>query len=458
MDLRLVGHRPHTGDMSATILDDLVARGLIRDSTDIDDLRRRLGEGPISLYCGFDPTSDSLHIGHLVPLLLLRRFQDAGHRSIALAGGATGMVGDPSGRSVERNLLDGPTLNHNVDAVAVQLRSFLRFEGDLLPGDASALLVDNRDWTEGVGVLEFLRDVGKHVTVGTMLGKESVRARLAGDQGISFTEFSYMLLQANDFYELHARHGCELQVGGSDQWGNITAGIDLIRRRVGAPAHGLTVPLVTRADGAKFGKTADGAVWLDPARTLPYELHQYFVNVDDRDVERFLLQLTLVAVDDVAAVMAEHASAPEQRLAQNRLADEVCNLVHGSDATERARLAATGLFGSEAPTAAVLDALRGIVPETSVGAGTLVGGESLVDVLEATGLCSSRGDARRTIAGGGVRVNGQRVGAEVVALSGEAVVGGRFVLLQKGKRQRHLLLVEDSVDGSDDEPADGPTV
>jgi tyrosyl-tRNA synthetase len=338
--------------------------------------------------------------------------------------------------------------------VAVQLRSFLRFEGDLQPGDASALLVDNRDWTEGVGVLEFLRDVGKHVTVGTMLGKESVRARLAGDQGISFTEFSYMLLQANDFYELHTRHGCELQVGGSDQWGNITAGIDLIRRRVGAPAHGLTVPLVTRADGAKFGKTDDGAVWLDPARTLPYELHQYFVNVDDQDVERFLLQLTLVAVDDVAAVMAEHASAPEQRLAQNRLADEVCNLVHGSDATERARLAATGLFGSEAPTAAVLDALRGIVPETSVSAGTLVGGESLVDALEATGLCSSRGDARRTIAGGGVRVNGQRVGTEVMALPDEAVVGGRFVLLQKGKRQRHLLLIEDPVDG----PVDGPTV
>ncbi len=454
MDLRPVGHRPHTGGMSTTILDDLAARGLIRDSTDIDDLRRRLGEGPVTLYCGFDPTADSLHIGHLVPLLLLRRFQDAGHRPIALAGGATGMVGDPSGRSAERNLLDGPTLNHNVDAVAVQLRSFLRFEGDLLPGDASALLVDNRDWTEGVGVLEFLRDVGKHVTVGTMLGKESVRARLAGDQGISFTEFSYMLLQANDFYELHARHGCELQVGGSDQWGNITAGIDLIRRRVGAPAHGLTVPLVTRADGAKFGKTDDGAVWLDPARTLPYELHQYFVNVDDQDVERFLLQLTLVAVDDVAAVMAEHVSAPEQRLAQNRLADEVCNLVHGSDATERARLAATGLFGSEAPTAAVLDALRGIVPETSVGAGTLVGGESLVDALEATGLCSSRGDARRTIAGGGVRVNGQRVGTEVMALPDEAVVGGRFVLLQKGKRQRHLLLIEGPGDG----PVDGPTV
>ena len=429
--------------MSATILDDLAARGLIQDSTDIDDLRHRLGEGPIGLYCGFDPTTDSLHIGHLVPLLLLRRFQDAGHRVIALAGGATGMVGDPSGRSAERKLLDSPTLNHNVDAVATQLRSFLRFGGDLGPSDASAHLVDNRDWTEGIGVLEFLRDVGKHVTVGTMLGKESVRSRLASDQGISFTEFSYMLLQANDFYELHARYGCELQVGGSDQWGNITAGIDLIRRRVGALAHGLTVPLVTRADGAKFGKTADGAIWLDPARTLPYELHQYFVNVDDQDVERLLLQLTLVSVDDVAAEMAEHASAPEQRLAQNRLADEVCNLVHGSDATERARLAATGLFGLEAPTAEVLDALRGIVPETSVAAGALIGGESLVDVLEATSLCSSRSDARRTIAGGGVRVNGQRVDAEAVALPDEAVVGGRFVLLQKGKRQRHLLLIED---------------
>ena len=426
--------------MSSAILDDLTARGLIQDSTDIDDLRRRLDEGPIGLYCGFAPTADSLHIGHLVPLLLLRRFQDAGHRAIALAGGATGMVGDPSGRSAERNLLDGPTLTRNVEAVAAQLRSFLRFEGDLRPGDESALLVDNREWTEGVGILEFLRDVGKHVTVGTMLGKESVRARLAGDQGISFTEFSYMLLQANDFYELHARHGCEMQVGGSDQWGNITAGIDLIRRRVGAPAHGLTVPLVTRADGAKFGKTADGAVWLDPARTLPYEMHQYFVNVDDRDVERFLLQLTLVPVDEVAAVMAEHASAPEQRSAQHRLADEVCTLVHGERATERARLAARGLFGSEAPTAEVLEALRGIVPETSIPDDAMGGDESLIDVLHQTGLCSSRGDARRTISGGGVRVNGQKMDAEAVTLPGDAVVGGRFVLLQKGKRQRHLVI------------------
>ena len=429
------------GPAGAAILDDLVARGLIQDSTDLGAIRERMADGPITLYCGFDPTSDSLHVGHLVPLLLLRRFQDAGHSAIALAGGATGMVGDPSGRSEERNLLDGETLTRNVEAVAVQLRSFLRFDGHLHAGDQPAVLVDNREWTEGVGVLEFLRDVGKHVTVGTMLGKESIRARLAGDQGISFTEFSYMLLQANDFYELHDRLGCELQVGGSDQWGNITAGIDMIRRRKAAPAHGLTVPLMTRADGAKFGKTADGAVWLDAARTLPYELHQYFVNVDDRDVERFLLHLTLLPVDEVASVMVDHGRAPESRVAQERLADEVCTLVHGEPETARARLAAAGLFGGEPPTGEVLEALRGIVPETSVTAGGLAGEESLVDVLVASGLCGSRGDARRTLAGGGVSVNGVRQDPDAMALPVDALVDGRFVLLQKGRRNRHLLVL-----------------
>ena len=429
------------GFAGAGILDDLVARGLVQDSTDLGTLRQRLDEGPITVYCGFDPTADSLHVGHLVPLLLLRRFQDSGHRPIALAGGATGMVGDPSGRSEERNLLDGVTLTNNVEAVAGQLRSFLRFDGDLAPDDQPAVLVDNREWTVGVGVLEFLRDVGKHITVGTMLGKESIRARLAGDQGISFTEFSYMLLQANDFFELHERLGCELQVGGSDQWGNITAGIDMIRRRKAASAHGLTVPLVTRADGAKFGKTADGTLWLDPVRTLPYELHQYFVNVDDRDVERLLLHLTLVPVEEVAAVMASHQQAPELRVAQQRLADEVCTLVHGEGETARARLAAQGLFGAELPTGAGLEALRGIVPETSVAADDLTGAESLVDVLVTSGLCGSRGDARRTLSGGGVSVNGRRQDPGAVALPPDALVDGRYVLLQKGRRNRHLLVL-----------------
>ena len=429
------------GFAGAGILDDLVARGLVQDSTDLGTLRQRLDEGPITVYCGFDPTADSLHVGHLVPLLLLRRFQDSGHRPIALAGGATGMVGDPSGRSEERNLLDGVTLTNNVEAVAGQLRSFLRFDGDLAPDDQPAVLVDNREWTVGVGVLEFLRDVGKHITVGTMLGKESIRARLAGDQGISFTEFSYMLLQANDFFELHERLGCELQVGGSDQWGNITAGIDMIRRRKAASAHGLTVPLVTRADGAKFGKTADGTLWLDPVRTLPYELHQYFVNVDDRDVERLLLHLTLVPVEEVAAVMASHQQAPELRVAQQRLADEVCTLVHGEGETARARLAAQGLFGAEPPTGAVLEALRGIVPETSVAVDDLTGAESLVDVLVTSGLCVSKGDARRTLSGGGVSVNGRRQDPGAVALPPDALVDGRYVLLQKGRRNRHLLVL-----------------
>ncbi len=424
-----------------SILDDLLARGLVQDSTDREALRERLDAGPVTLYCGFDPTADSLHVGHLVPLLALRRFQDAGHRPVALAGGATGMIGDPSGRSEERNLLAGEELNANVAAVAAQLRAFLRFD-DLGPGDQAALLLDNREWTVGVEVLEFLRQVGKHVTVGTMLAKESVKARLSGEQGLSFTEFSYMLLQANDFYELHQRHGCELQIGGSDQWGNITAGIDLVRRRTGSTVFGLTVPLVTRSDGAKFGKTADGTVWLDPARTLPYELHQYFLQVDDRDVEQLLLQLTLVPVAEVAEVMAEHAASPEGRTAQRRLADEVCTLVHGGEETVRADLAARGLFGATPPTVEILEALRGIVPETIVELAALGGQESLVDALVASGLCGSRGDARRTIAGGGVSVNGERQSGGASALPAGALVDGRFVLLQRGKRIRHLLVVE----------------
>lgn len=352
------------------------------------------------------------------------------------------MVGDPSGRSEERNLLDEPTLAHNVAAVASQLQAFLRFEDSLAPGDQAAVMANNLEWTADVGVLDFLREVGKHITVGTMLAKESVRSRLDGEQGLSFTEFSYMLLQANDFYELNQRYGCELQVGGSDQWGNITAGIDLIRRRSAVSVHGLTVPLVTRSDGAKFGKTADGAVWLDPKRTLPYELHQYFLNVDDRDAERFLLQLTLVPVKEVAALMTEHEERPADRLAQRRLADEICTLVHGAEETARAALAARGLFGQEPPTAEVLEALRGIVPETTVQQKDLAGAESLIDALVQSGLCSSRGDARRTVAGGGVSVNGQRQEKDALALSADHLVGGRFVLLQKGRRSRHLLLVD----------------
>jgi tyrosyl-tRNA synthetase len=419
---------PHQG---AAILDDLSDRGLIQDTTDDAALRARLEAGPITLYCGFDPTADSLHVGNLVPLLLLRRFQDFGHRPIALAGGATGMVGDPSGRSDERNLLNGETLDNNLEAIKEQLCLLLDIGGQ-------AQLVDNREWIENVTALEFLRDVGKLVTVNTMLAKESIKSRLDGEQGISYTEFSYMLLQANDFVALHDRNGCELQVGGSDQWGNITAGIDMIRRKAGAHAHGLTVPLVTRSDGAKFGKTADGAVWLSAERTLPYEFHQYWMRTDDRDVERFLLQMTLLPIEGVRDVMAEHLRAPEQRSAQRVLADEVTALIHGPGEVRRANLAAGALFGGGELDGEALEALRGIVPETELAAETLIGEEPVVDLLVATGVCSSKGDARRTVDQGGIRLNGEKIDDGTTAVT---LVDERFVLIQKGKKQRHLAVL-----------------
>jgi tyrosyl-tRNA synthetase len=416
----------------AAIIDDLLTRGLIQDHTDLDALRERLDRGPMTLYVGFDPSAESLHVGNLVPLLLLRRFQLAGHVPIALAGGATGMVGDPGGRSEERNLLDAETLDRNTQAIKAQLAAFLDFE----PGPFQAQLVDNRDWTEPMGVLEFLRDVGKHITVNYMLAKESVRSRVASEHGISFTEFSYMLLQANDYHWLHEHMDCHLQAGGSDQWGNITAGIDLIRRRSATSVHGLTVPLVTRSDGEKFGKSADGALWLDPGRTSPYALYQYFVNLPDSDVERYLLQLTLVPVEEVRAVAAEHSQAPERRAGQARLAWEMCALVHDAAAADEAAAASTG-FTSAADTlsAEQLAALEGEIPTTH----SEVAGRDIVDLLVESGLAASKGEARRLIAGGGIYVNDVAL-AEARALGAGDLLHGRYVMLRKGKRQRHLLV------------------
>jgi tyrosyl-tRNA synthetase len=418
----------------ASVLDDLQGRGLLQDHTDEAELRRLLEAGPVTLYHGIDPSADSLHVGNLIGVLVLRRFQEAGHRPLALVGGATGMVGDPSGRSDERNLLDEETLAHNLAGIEAQLQRLLEFEGE-----GAAVLVNNYDWTRDVTLLGFLRDVGKHVTVNTMLAKESVRTRVDSENGITFTEFSYMLLQAFDYWWQYEKYGCRLQVGGSDQWGNITAGIDLTRRRSGAVVHGLTWPLMTRSDGGKFGKTAEGTVWLDPERTLPYEFHQYFVNADDRDVERLLLQLTLIPVEDVAAIMTQHGTNPERRHAQRTLADAVTGLVHGAGEVRRANLAAGALFGGEVLTADSLSAVRGIIPETVSSPSILEGDETAVDVLVATEVCSSRGDARRVIEQGGVRLNGERVGVGADRVS---AIDGRFVLIQRGKKQRHLLVIE----------------
>ncbi|MDP9258761.1 MAG: tyrosine--tRNA ligase [Actinomycetota bacterium] len=421
----------------AAIIDDLLARGLVQDHTDLVALRERLARGPMTLYVGFDPSADSLHVGSLVPLLLLRRFQLAGHLPIVLAGGATGMVGDPGGRSEERTLLDSETLDRNTRAIKAQLSVFLDFE----PGPCQARLVDNRDWTAPLGVLDFLRDVGKHVTVNYMLAKESVRSRVASEHGISFTEFSYMLLQANDYSWLHEHMNCELQAGGSDQWGNITAGIDLTRRRNGASVHGLTVPLVTRSDGEKFGKSVDGALWLDPERTSPYALYQYFVNLPDSDVERYLLQLTLVPVEEARRVASEHARAPERRTGQARLAWEMCALIHGAEAADEAAAASTGFTsaaGSLSPEQ--LAALTDEIPTTHAE----IAGRDVVDLLVESKLAASKGEARRLIAGGGIYVNDVAL-AESRALGTDDLLHDRYVMLRKGKRQRHLLVANSDV-------------
>jgi tyrosyl-tRNA synthetase len=416
------------------LLTDLDARGLLHDTTDRAQLSALLDEGPVTLYAGFDPTADSLHAGNLIGLLVLRRFQLAGHRPIALAGGATGMIGDPSGRSDERNMLDEATLAANLASIKEQIARFL----DVSAGPQQAELVDNLSWTAPITLLDFLRTVGKHVTVNQMLAKESVRSRIEGESGISYTEFSYMLLQANDYAWLHEHRGCTLQIGGSDQWGNITAGIDLVRRRTGVAVHGLTWPLMTRSDGAKFGKSADGAIWLGAHRTSPYAFYQYWIRTDDRDVERFLLQLTLLPVAEVHAAMTEHRQAPEQRRAQRLLATEITGLVHGASGLATAEEATEAVFGRGAaqPSEAALLALVDAIP-TGRGGG---GPAAPLAMLLGAGAASSRGDARRTLGQGGVTANGRRL-ADGDTVDATDLWFGRFVLLRKGKKNVHLVVV-----------------
>lgn len=411
------------------LLSDLDARGLIHDTTDRDALAARLAAGPVGVYVGFDPTADSLHVGHLVGQLYLRRFQLAGHRPFPLAGGATGMVGDPSGRSEERNLLDLDTLAHNVERIEVQLRRLLDFE----PGPSQAVLVNNADWTAPIGLLDFLRDVGKHVTVNQMLAKDSVRSRLDSDNGLSFTEFSYSLLQANDFRHLFETHGVELQAGGSDQWGNIVAGVDLIRRATGRTAFAVTHPLVTRSDGTKFGKSVGGAVWLDPAKTSPYQFRQFWIQVDDEMVGRYLHMFSLRPIDKIAGLVATHAATPEKRLAQRALADELTALVHGDQALATARAAADVLFGGDpsGASAAVLDAVAAEVPAI-VLPGTL-SGVRVHELLTAAGLAKSNGEVSRLLSQGGVRA-GTRVLDETGQLYESDLLNGGYLLLRKGKR------------------------
>ena len=421
------------------IISELTWRGLINQTTDDENLAAWLAEKPRTVYVGFDPTADSLHVGHLLALMTLRRFQQAGHRPIALVGGATGMVGDPSGRSEERNLLSVDELARNVAAVKTQLERFLDFDC----GTNSAKVVNNYDWMGKFGYLEFLRDIGKHFPVNVMLTKESVKNRLdRTDVGLSYTEFSYMLLQAYDFVQLYDSLGCELQAGGSDQWGNITAGIDLARRLRSVQLYGITFPLLTKSDGTKMGKTASGALWLSAEKTSPYHFYQYWINLDDSDAAGCLRFFTDLPKAKIESLVAEHEKAPERREAQRRLAVELTKLVHGAVGLETAQRATEIFFGAEISKLDddQLGQIFADVPSKELALARLEGdGLSLIDALVESGLAKSKGEARRTITQGGAYVNNRRLEAIDAQLGPGELASQSVMVLRSGKKRYALL-------------------
>jgi len=426
-----------------SFFDELRWRGLIHQTTDDHALPPWLAEAPRTVYAGFDPTGESLHVGHLMGLIVLRRFQRAGHRPIAVVGGATGMIGDPSGKSAERNLLSLDQLERNVAAMTDQMRSFLDFDA----GEHSALLVNNIDWTAPWSYLAFLRDVGKNFPVNVMLAKDSVKSRLGrGEEadphaGMSYTEFSYMLLQAYDFVHLHQQYGCQLQAGGSDQWGNITAGIDLARRMHGAQLFGLTWPLLTKSDGSKMGKTESGAVWLAADRTSPYQFYQYWINVDDADAASSLRKLTDLDREQIEALDKLRAADPAKRDSQRRLAEELTRLVHGEAGLSAARQATEVFFGAEIDklSDAELGQIFAEVPSKQLPASSLAAGVPIVDALCEAGLASSKGEARRIVSQGGAYVNNRRVDDLDAVLTAASLASETIVVLRSGKKKYALL-------------------
>ena len=424
-----------------TILEELEWRGLYADCTDRDALAKRLAEGPLTLYCGFDPTADSLHVGNLVPLFALRRFQQHGHHPIALAGGATGMVGDPSGKSDERNLQTPAQLEHNLACIKPQLARFLDFTGAKNP----ARVVNNYDWTGQVTFLEFLRDIGKHITVNSMVAKDSVRSRMEDRaSGISFTEFSYMLLQGFDFCHLRQTFHCELQVGATDQWGNITVGTELTRKKLGATVWGLVFPLLTKSDGSKYGKTATGTVWLDPKKTSPYRFYQFFVNADDADVIKLLKTLTFLSREEIAALEAELKANPRARAAQKALAKEMTTLVHGEGAVGAALKATEILFGGslEGISEAIFNDVVGEVPTKDLENVKLEGaGAPIIDLIVHSGLAASKGAARKDLEAGGIYLNNVRVPDHTRSVTTNDLLFGKYLLLRKGKKSYAVLTV-----------------
>ena len=421
------------------IVAELSWRGLINQTTDDANLPRLLMEKPRTVYVGFDPTADSLHVGHLVALMVLRRFQKAGHRPIAVVGGATGMIGDPSGKSEERNLLSIETLRANVAGMASQLQRFLDFDA----GPNAAVLVNNYDWMSRFSYLDFLRDVGKHFPVNVMLAKDSVRSRLERDDGgMSYTEFSYMLLQAYDFVHLNEEYGCEVQAGGSDQWGNITAGIDLARRLRGVQLYGCTCPLLTKSDGTKMGKTESGALWLSAEKTSPYKFYQYWINLEDADVGRCLRFFTDMGKEEIEALLAEHERDPGQRAAQRRLAADLTLLVHGDEGLRTALRATEIFFGAEISdlSDAQLTNIFADVPSRQLPREKLAGdGLPIIDALVEAGLAKSKSDARRSVAQGGAYVNNRRVEGIETRLTSADLASESTMILRSGKKNYALL-------------------
>ena len=414
------------------LLEDLTWRGLIAQSTDIEALSLELDEGPLTYYIGFDPTAPSLHLGNLLQIQTMRRFQAHGHRPLALVGGATGLIGDPK-MTGERTLNPAGVVEEWGSRLRRELQGFFDFDGP-----SAARMVNNYDWTRGIDVIEFLRDIGKHFSVNRMLDREAVAARLAGE-GISFTEFSYQVLQSFDYLQLFRAHGCRLQMGGSDQWGNITAGVDLIRRVEGAHVHALTTPLVTKSDGTKFGKTESGTVWLDPAMTSPYAFYQFWLNADDRDIPTYLRLYSMRGREEIESLEAATAAQPHLRAGQRALAEELTTLVHGRHATEAVADAARALFGqgelSDVPGEVLDPALRE-VPHAILGEADIVEDRlpDVVDLLVRTGLCPSRGAARRAVGEGGAYVNNVRVEDESHRPAREDLLAGRYLVLRRGKK------------------------
>ncbi|PKR79302.1 tyrosine--tRNA ligase [Halalkalibacillus sediminis] len=417
------------------LIDDLKSRGLVHQVTDEEGLEKHLANDRVALYCGFDPTADSLHIGHLLPVLMLKRFQEAGHRPIALVGGGTGLIGDPSGRNEERQLNEESVVIEWSNRIKDQLSKLIDFEDS----ESGAIVVNNYDWLSKMSVIDLLRDVGKHFSVNYMLAKESVESRI--ENGISFTEFTYMLLQSLDFLRLHQQENCTLQIGGSDQWGNVTAGLELIRRTSeqgdSAKAFGLTVPLITKADGSKFGKTAGGAIWLDEEKTTPYEFYQFWLNTDDRDVVKFLKSFTFLSLDEIAELEKEVQERPEERKAQRRLAEEMTKMVHDEEALKQAIRISDALFNGEIKSLNKADIASGFkdVPSFEMSESE----KGLIDLLVEAGISSSKRQAREDVQNGAIYINGDRQQDLKYVVDQEDALDDAFTVIRRGKKKYFLI-------------------